>query len=126
MFPLGGLEKRRSAAYKGSILKTAHRDSTGICFIGERNFREFLSGYLPARPGEIRSLEQPDLVVGRHDGLMYYTLGQRKGLGIGGGFGSGEPWFVVEKDLENNILYVAQGEQNPALYSRGLTAADIN
>jgi tRNA-specific 2-thiouridylase len=128
VFPLGGLEKRevrRIAEEAG--LKTAHRkDSTGICFIGERNFREFLSGYLPARPGEIRSLEQPDLVVGRHDGLMYYTLGQRKGLGIGGGFGSGEPWFVVEKDLENNILYVAQGEQNPSLYSRGLTAADIN
>jgi tRNA-specific 2-thiouridylase len=128
MFPVGNMEKkevRRIAAEAG--LKTAHRkDSTGICFIGERNFKEFLSNYLPAQPGEMRSLDHPDKVVGRHDGLMYYTLGQRKGLGIGGGFGSGEPWFVAEKDLEKNILYVVQGEQHPALYSRGLTASEIN
>jgi tRNA-specific 2-thiouridylase len=118
-------EVRRIAEEAG--LKTAHRkDSTGICFIGERNFKEFLSNYLPAQPGEMRSLDHPDKVVGRHDGLMYYTLGQRKGLGIGGGFGSGEPWFVAEKDLEKNILYVVQGEQHPALYSRGLTASEIN
>jgi tRNA-specific 2-thiouridylase len=128
MFPVGGMEKkevRRLAEEAG--LKSAHRkDSTGICFIGERNFKEFLSNYLPAQPGEIRSLDHPNKVVGRHDGLMYYTLGQRKGLGIGGGFGSGEPWFVAEKDLENNILYAVQGEEHPALYSRGLTANELN
>jgi tRNA-specific 2-thiouridylase len=128
MFPVGNIEKkevRRIAEEAG--LKTAHRkDSTGICFIGERNFKEFLSNYLPAQPGEMCSLDHPDKVVGRHYGLMYYTLGQRKGLGIGVGFGSGEPWFVAEKDLEKNILYVVQGEQHPALYSRGLTASEIN
>lgn len=127
MFPVGGLEKkevRRIAEEAG--LKTAHRkDSTGICFIGERNFKEFLSHYLPAQPGEMRCMDTGK-VVGRHDGLMYYTLGQRKGLGIGGGFGSGEPWFAAEKDLKNNILYVVQGEQHPALYSRGLTANEMN
>jgi len=128
MFPVGNMEKhevRRIAEEAG--LQTAHRkDSTGICFIGERDFKEFLSHYLPAQPGEIRSLDHPGVVLGRHDGLMYYTLGQRKGLGIGGGFGNGEPWFVAEKDLKNNILYVVQGDQNPALYSRGLIASDIN
>ncbi|MGI6527623.1 MAG: tRNA 2-thiouridine(34) synthase MnmA [Caldicoprobacterales bacterium] len=128
IFPIGGLEKRevrRIAEQAG--LKTAHRkDSTGICFIGERNFKEFLGNYLPAQPGEIRSQDQPGRVLGRHDGLMYYTLGQRKGLGIGGGYGSGDPWFVAEKDLKNNILYVVQGDQNPALYSRGLTAENVN
>jgi len=128
IFPIGNLEKRevrRIAEEAG--LKTAHRkDSTGICFIGERNFKEFLSNYLPAQPGEIRSLDNPDLVLGKHDGLMYYTLGQRKGLGIGGGYGDGQPWFVAEKDLENNILYAVQGEQNPALYSKGLTAENVN
>ncbi len=129
MFPVGNLEKkevRRIAEEAG--LKTAHRkDSTGICFIGERNFKEFLSHYLPAQPGEIRSLDHPDRVVGRHDGLMYYTLGQRKGLGIGGGFGSsGEPWFVAEKDLLHNILYVVQGVHHFALYSAGLSADQMN
>jgi len=128
IFPVGHLEKhevRRIAEKAG--LKTAHRkDSTGICFIGERNFKEFLSKYLPAQPGEIRSLDNPGLVLGRHDGLMYYTLGQRKGLGIGGGYGNGEPWFVAEKDLENNILYAVQGDKHPALFSKGLTAENIN
>ncbi len=128
VFPVGHLEKRqvrRIAEEAG--LKTAHRkDSTGICFIGERNFKEFLSKYLPAQPGEIRSLDKPGLVLGKHDGLMYYTLGQRKGLGIGGGYGTGEPWFVAEKDLENNILYAVQGERHPALYSKGLTAENVN
>ena len=129
MFPVGNMEKkevRRIAAEAG--LKTAHRkDSTGICFIGERNFKEFLSHYLPAQPGEIRNLDRPEQIVGRHDGLMYYTLGQRKGLGIGGGFGSsGEPWFVAKKDLAKNILYVVQGEKHPALYSVGLSADQIN
>ena len=129
IFPVGNVQKRevrRIAEEAG--LKTAHRkDSTGICFIGERNFKEFLSHYLPAQPGEIRNLDRPEQIVGRHDGLMYYTLGQRKGLGIGGGFGSsGEPWFVAKKDLAKNILYVVQGEKHPALYSVGLSADQIN
>ncbi|HPT78594.1 MAG TPA: tRNA 2-thiouridine(34) synthase MnmA [Candidatus Atribacteria bacterium] len=128
MFPVGHLTKqevRQIAAENG--LNTAYRkDSTGICFIGERNFKEFLSSYLPARPGEIRIYDEPGRVIGRHDGLMYYTLGQRKGLGIGGGYGTGAPWFVVDKDLDNNILYVAQGSDHPALYSYALHASGIN
>ena len=128
IFPIGDLEKRevRRIAEEAGLATAQRKDSTGICFIGERNFKEFLGNYLPAQPGEIRSLEEPSLILGRHDGLMYYTLGQRKGLGIGGGFGNGEPWFVAEKDLKNNILYAAQGERNPVLYSRGLKAVDMN
>ena len=125
MFPIGHLTKpliREIAAKAG--LATAHKkDSTGICFIGERDFNEFLSKFLPAIPGEIRSLDGH--VKGQHQGLMYYTLGQRKGLGIGGE-GTGEPWFVVEKDLENNILYVTQGANHPSLFSKGLHATDVH
>lgn len=126
MFPIGHLPKRRVREIaRGAGLPTAQRkDSTGVCFIGERNFKEFLSHYLPAKPGEIRTLEGK--VIGRHDGLMFYTLGQRKGLGIGGGYGNNEPWFVVDKDLENNILYVAQGNDHPALYSQGLLASQVH
>ena len=90
------------------------KDSTGICFIGERKFREFLKKYLPAQPGEMRTAK--GVVVGQHEGLMYYTLGQRRGLGIGGA-GNGQRWFVVDKDLEHNVLYVEQGADSPALYS---------
>ncbi|PTX53714.1 tRNA (5-methylaminomethyl-2-thiouridylate)-methyltransferase [Melghirimyces profundicolus] len=125
IFPVGHLNKkelRRIAEDAG--LPTAHKkDSTGICFIGERDFKEFLSQYLPAQPGEIQTLSGE--VKGRHDGLMYYTLGQRQGLGIGGG-GTGEPWFVVGKDLERNVLLVAQGHDHPALYSDGLIASHIH
>src|SRR5690606_4496666 len=96
-------------------------DSTGICFIGERNFKEFLSEYLPAQPGEMQTLHGE--VKGKHDGLMYYTIGQRQGLGIGG---SGDPWFVVGKNLKENILYVEQGFSNESLYSDELTATDLN
>ncbi|AKL94434.1 tRNA (5-methylaminomethyl-2-thiouridylate)-methyltransferase MnmA [Clostridium aceticum] len=125
MFPIGKLTKEevRSIAEKKGLPTAKKKDSTGICFIGERNFKEFLSRYLPAQPGEIRSLSGE--IKGRHDGLMYYTLGQRKGLGIGGS-GSGEPWFVAEKDLKNNILYVVQGEEHPALYTYGLLASDLH
>jgi tRNA-specific 2-thiouridylase len=128
IFPVGDLEKKevRRIAAEAGLTSADRKDSTGICFIGERNFKKFLSSYLPAQPGEIRSLDDPSLVLGRHDGLMYYTLGQRKGLGIGGGFGSGEPWFVADKDLKNNILYAVQGENNPALYSRGLISKEVN
>lgn len=126
LFPLGHLNKPevREIAERIGLATAKKKDSTGICFIGERNFKEFLSHYLPAKPGEIRELVSGQ-VLGKHDGLMYYTLGQRQGLGIGG-IGTGEPWFVVEKDLEHNILYVVQGEQHPALYSFALTATDVN
>ena len=106
-------------------LSTAEKkDSTGICFIGERNFRKFLKEYLPAQKGEIRTLDGE--VVGEHEGLMYYTIGQRRGLNIGGKHGgNGERWYVLKKDLENNILYVSQGEC-AELYSNGLFANTFN
>lgn len=125
MFPIGHLPKPqvREIALKAGLATAAKKDSTGVCFIGERNFKEFLSSYLPAKPGEMRTPEGE--LKGRHDGLMYYTLGQRQGLGIGGS-GNGEPWFVVGKDLDQNILYVAQGVDDPRLYSNGLIAADVS
>ncbi len=125
MFPIGHLDKKRvrEIAIENGLATATKKDSTGICFIGERNFKEFLSNYLPAQPGEIKTLEGE--VKGKHDGLMYYTLGQRKGLGIGGA-GTGEPWFVVSKDLKNNVLYVVQGENHPALFSEGLLATDVS
>ncbi|WP_274650055.1 tRNA 2-thiouridine(34) synthase MnmA [Paenibacillus humicola] len=126
MFPIGDLPKSevRRIASEAGLATARKKDSTGICFIGERNFREFLSRYLPAQPGAMVDIASGE-TKGRHDGLMYYTLGQRQGLGIGGS-GTGEPWFVAEKDLEANILYVVQGDHHPSLYSSGLTAADIN
>ena len=99
LFPVGGLTKAqvREIAREAGLPVSEKKDSTGVCFIGERNFKQFLSGFLPAQPGDMVT---PDgRVVGRHDGLMYYTLGQRRGLGIGGG-GNGQRWFVVGKDLE--------------------------
>lgn len=126
IFPIGNIIKPdiRKIAERANLFTAKKKDSTGICFIGERNFNEFLNKYLPAQPGEIRSLEN-DQVLGKHQGLMYYTLGQRRGIGIGGK-GSGEPWFVAKKDLENNILFVVQGEKHPSLYSKGLSATDVN
>lgn len=125
MFPIGHLPKPevRKLAEAAGLSTAKKKDSTGVCFIGERNFKEFLSNYLPAKPGEMRTLDGE--VKGRHDGLMYYTLGQRQGLGIGGS-GTGEPWFVADKDLQNNILYVVQGEKHPSLYSTGLFATDLS
>jgi tRNA-specific 2-thiouridylase len=127
MFPLGSLTKPqvREIAEKAGLATAKKKDSTGICFIGERNFREFLQNYLPAKPGDIETVDGE--VIGRHDGLMYYTLGQRQGLGIGGGHGkTGEPWFVVDKDLERNVLIVAEGAGHPRLYSTSLIATDVN
>ena len=121
VFPLGGLRKSevRGLARDAGFANHAKKDSTGICFIGERKFSEFLGRYLPARPGEIHSLEGG--LLGSHEGLMFYTLGQRKGLGIGGrGEGSGEAWYVVSKDVPNNVLVVAQGHDHPALFSGAL------
>jgi len=127
LFPLGDYYKRdiRDIARKAGLPTSEKKDSTGICFIGERPFREFLNRYLPKQPGEMRT---PDgKVVGRHDGLMYYTLGQRQGLGIGGGKeSSGEPWFVAGKDMQNNVLIVVQGHDHPLLFSDSLRAADLH
>ena len=127
MFPLGGLYKRevREIARKAGLATSEKKDSTGICFIGERPFREFLNRYLPKEPGEMRTPE--GRAVGRHEGLMYYTLGQRQGLGIGGGReGSGEPWFVAGKDMHNNVLIVVQGHEHPLLLSDSLRASDLH
>ncbi|PTQ56001.1 MAG: tRNA-specific 2-thiouridylase MnmA [Candidatus Carbobacillus altaicus] len=127
LFPIGDFTKeevRRIARDKG--LATADKkDSTGICFIGERDFRTFLKTYLPARPGPIVDVES-GRVIGEHAGLMYYTHGQRQGLGIGGGVGSGAPWFVAEKDVGTNVLYVAEGREHPALYATRLVASGVN
>lgn len=122
MFPIGHLTKKevRQLAKQHGLVTAGKKDSTGICFIGEKDFKNFLSNYLPAQPGKMINIDD-NSVLGQHDGLMYYTLGQRKGLGIGG---QGEPWFVVDKDIEQNILYVAQGHDHPALYSQGLIAKE--
>ncbi len=123
MFPLGAMEKTevREIAKKAGLATADKKDSTGICFIGERNFKQFLSEYLPAQPGEMRTLDGE--VLGKHDGLMYYTIGQRHGLGIGG---DGEPWFVVGKNLKENVLFVEQGFHHETLYSDSLIATDIS
>ena len=121
VFPVGGMTKKevRLIAREAGLPVRKKKDSTGVCFIGERNFKSFLKNYLPAQPGDMVT---PDgEVVGRHDGLMYYTLGQRRGLGIGGR-GDGRSFFVVDKDLKNNRLIVAQGEDHPLLYSRACIA----
>ncbi|WP_322904597.1 tRNA 2-thiouridine(34) synthase MnmA [Paenibacillus campi] len=126
MFPIGHLPKpevRRIAA-EANLYTAKKKDSTGVCFIGERNFREFLSNYLPARSGDMVDIATGE-VKGKHDGLMYYTLGQRQGLGIGGS-GNGQPWFVADKDLERNMLYVVQGDAHPSMYSTGLIASGVN
>ena len=125
LFPLGGIEKSRvrEMARAAALPTHAKKDSTGICFIGERDFRGFLSQYIPARPGDMRT---PDgLRVGEHQGVMYYTLGQRQGLGIGGRHGaSGEAWYVVGKQVASNVLIVAQGGENHWLQSTRLLADD--
>jgi tRNA-uridine 2-sulfurtransferase len=126
LFPVGDMDKPdvREIAQRLNLSVADKKDSTGICFIGERKFKEFLKGFLPAQPGEIRSLDGE--LIGMHEGLMYYTLGQRRGLDIGGREkGTGERWFVVEKDLKNNILIVVQGDQS-ALYSKALDAINFN
>jgi len=126
VFPLEDIEKTqvREIAKKLELSTAEKKDSTGICFIGERNFKKFLKDFLPAKAGDIVDINGN--VVGKHDGLMYYTLGQRRGLNIGGkAGGNGERWFVVEKDMKNNRLIVSQGE-GEELFSDGLYASEFN
>jgi tRNA-specific 2-thiouridylase len=121
LFPIGHLPKAevRRLALAAALPTARKKDSTGICFIGERDFREFLSRYLPARPGEIRSVDGS--LVGQHDGVFFYTLGQREGLHIGGIRGrAAAPWFVVGKDVARNVLVVDQGSDSPWLQSTRL------
>ncbi|KEA63874.1 tRNA-specific 2-thiouridylase MnmA [Marinobacterium lacunae] len=126
LFPVGELEKPavRALAEKHDLITHNKKDSTGICFIGERRFSDFLKQYLPAQPGKI---ETPDGdVIGDHQGLMYYTIGQRQGLGIGGlADYPEEPWFVAGKDLARNVLIAVQGTDHPLLFAEWLTCTDI-
>ncbi|MCB1723925.1 MAG: tRNA 2-thiouridine(34) synthase MnmA [Gammaproteobacteria bacterium] len=127
LFPLSGLDKTevRRLAREAGFPNHKKKDSTGICFIGERRFRDFLSRYLPANPGDTVNLEGRRL--GRHQGLMYYTIGQRHGLGIGGVADvPDEPWYVVHKDLRDNRLIVAQGHDHPRLYRDRLKARQLH
>ena len=123
MFPIGHMEKKRvrEIALEAGLATATKKDSTGICFIGERNFKEFLGQYLPAQPGSMETLD--GVKKGSHDGLMYYTIGQRQGLGIGG---AGDPWFVIGKDLDKNILYVGQNINHDALFSDSLSAVNLS
>jgi tRNA-specific 2-thiouridylase len=124
LFPVGHLTKPevRKLATEAGLVTHAKKDSTGICFIGERKFKEFLSRYLPAQPG---SMETPaGDIIGRHDGLMYYTIGQRQGLQIGGRKqAEAKPWYVVSKDLTRNVLIVAQGHDHPCLFTQTLNCS---
>lgn len=126
IFPIGDLTKQdiRNIAQKYNLATANKKDSTGICFIGERNFNEFIDNYLPAQSGDIVDIDSGK-VVGKHSGLMHYTLGQRRGIGIGGMKGEvDEPYFVVDKDLSKNYLYVGRGEDNSKLYSDYLVSTD--
>lgn len=127
LFPVGELEKTavRALAEKAGFKNYAKKDSTGICFIGERKFKTFLNDYLPAQPGKIQTPEGK--TIGEHDGLMFYTLGQRQGLKIGGLKNTAEsPWYVAAKDMQNNILIVAQGHDHPLLLAQSLIADQVH
>jgi tRNA-specific 2-thiouridylase len=123
LFPIGGLQKTevRELALKHNLATHAKKDSTGICFIGERNFPEFLSKYLTSKPGKFRTLDGK--AVGDHNGAIYYTLGQRRGLGLGG---EGESWFVVDKDISSNTVFVVRGGDHPALFADYLIATEMS
>ena len=123
LFPLAQITKPevRALAQKLNLPNATKKDSTGICFIGERPFREFLQKYMPTKPGQL--VTQDGKIMGKHDGLMYYTIGQRKGLGIGG---LGEPWFVAGKNLDTNQVIVVQGHDHPLLLSKTLYANDLS
>ena len=121
IFPVGDLKKKevRIQARTLGLPNSDRKDSTGICFIGERRFKDFLARYLPPNPGEIRTLD--DRMIGEHDGLWFYTLGQRHGLDIGG---PGEAWYVAKKDMARNILHVVQGHDDPALMRRTIRGSE--
>ncbi len=127
LFPVGDLHKQevRDRAARAGLVTHAKKDSTGICFIGERPFREFLNRFLPAQPGPIRTPEGE--LLGEHAGLMFHTIGQRQGLGIGGRRdGDGAPWYVASKEPENNTLIVVQGHDHPALFHQRLRASQLH
>lgn len=127
LFPIGDIAKPlvRKIAEEQNLITFNKKDSTGICFIGERRFKDFLQTYLPAQPGLIQ--DEQGNTLGEHTGLMYHTIGQRQGLGIGGVAGAGEaPWYVAEKDLKNNILRVVQGSDHPLLFAQGLNASQVH
>lgn len=127
LFPIGDYTKKeiRAIAEKLHLATAKKKDSTGICFIGERDFNQFLNNYLPAKPGAIETLDGE--VIGTHTGLMHYTIGQRKGLGIGGlkDFDT-EPWFVIGKDLDRNVLIAGQGYHHPKLYGTHAYGSELN
>ena len=128
LFPLGDIDKQevRRIAHELDLIVADKKDSTGVCFIGERNFKQFLNNYLPSKSGDIVDIETK-IVVGRHDGVLYYTIGQRKGLGIGGIKGiEAKSWFVVAKDVKKNILYVRQGDDNEYLLSDRAIITGVN
>lgn len=128
LFPIGDLEKSdvRKIAQKYDLITANKKDSTGICFIGERNFNKFLDDFLLSTKGNIIDIDTNE-IVGEHTGLIHYTIGQRKGMGIGGTIGGNNlAYFVCKKDLKNNILYVAKGSDNPNLYSSSLIAKDMH
>ena len=128
LFPLGDIDKKevRKIAHDLNLEIADKKDSTGVCFIGERNFKEFLKNYIPAKKGDIIDIDT-NRVIGRHDGVMYYTIGQRKGLGIGGIHGEAAlGWFIVKKDIKNNILYVASGPESDRLNSDSCLVTNLN
>ncbi len=124
LFPLGDIEKNevRKIAQELDLVVAGKKDSTGICFIGERDFKQFLQNYIPAKEGDMVDIETGKIIA-RHSGIMYYTIGQRKGLSIGG---PGDAWFVVGKDYNKNILYICQGDQNDWLLTTGAIISDVN
>jgi len=127
LFPVGELKKAevRKIAAENNFVNHAKKDSTGICFIGERKFKEFLQRYIPAQPGIIETMDGK--TMGEHEGLMYYTLGQRQGLGIGGQRNASEdPWYVIEKDQARNVLIVGQGHDHPRLFSDNLICSQVS
>ncbi len=127
LFPVGDLDKAavRDMATRAGFVNHEKKDSTGICFIGERRFRDFLAQFLPAQTGAIETID--GRVIGEHQGSMYYTIGQREGLGIGGlAEATEEPWYVVAKDVDKNLVKVAQGHNNPALFSQNISSASLH
>jgi tRNA-specific 2-thiouridylase len=123
MFPIGGILKKdlRDIARKHGLATADKEDSTGVCFIGERNFKQFLSQYIHVKPGNFEDLSGK--ILGKHDGVAFYTPGQRRGMGIGG---PGEPWFVLGKDIERNVVFIGQGTRHPAMYCDELVAGELS